>query len=154
MLVRQLERSPRVLAQYASSSVCFEVGSQKESMVIVSIQKIEYSRVTAEIKKVRRLIDNAKPSASFVGKRLYPCGARACAANILDRIADRHAFRVARAYFGKPHAVKLQILALYCPFNDSTSTGRLEGIAELQDSREVILIIDTEMDIRIVDDRL
>lgn len=123
-------------------------------MVVVSIQKVERRDMTTKIEKVGCLIDDAKPSAPFVGERLYPCDARACAAGILDRIADRHAFRVSRAYFCKPHAVKLKVFTLYRSLNDSTGTCGLEGVPELQDACEVVLIIDAEMDIRIVDDGL
>ena len=123
-------------------------------MVVIPIQKVECRHMTTKIEKVGCLIDDAKPPASFIGERLYPCDARACAADILDRIADRHAFRVSRAYFGKPHAVKFQILALYRPLDNSARTSGLEGVSELQDACEVVLIIDAEMDIRIVDDGL
>ena len=123
-------------------------------MVVIPVQKVECRHMAAEIEEVGCLIDDAKPSAPFVGERLYPCDARACAADILDRIADRHAFRVSRAYFCKPHAVKLKVFTLYRSLNDSTGTCGLEGVPELQDACEVVLIIDAEMDIRIVDDGL
>lgn len=123
-------------------------------MVVIPVQKVECRHMATEIEEIGSLIDYAKPSTPFVGERLYPCDARACAADIFDRIADRHAFRVSRAHFCKPHAVKFQIFALYRPLDNPARTSGLEGIPELQDAREVIFIINAKMDVRIVDDRL
>ena len=127
------------------------MGRYQQFVVDLAVQLVERAFMESQVQKAARLIDHAQALAAFVRIGLYPGHGRAGATDVLQSIADGPAFAVARGIVRQPHPVELHILALHGSLYYFTGSGRIEGIAPLQDALERAFAEDAQVQVAVID---
>lgn len=96
--------------------------------------------------------DRPRPGPGSVRPhRTVPSHGRAGATDILQSIADGPTLAVARSIVRQKHPVEFQVLSLCSVCHHFVSSGRIEGIAPLQDTLERAFTEDAQVQVTVVD---
>ena len=140
-----------VFCQVCASSAGQLMGRQQQFMVDLAVQLVERAFMESQVQEAACLIDNAQALAAFVSIGLYPGHGRAGTTDVFQAVADGPALAVARGIVRQPHTVQLQVLSLCSVCHHFASSGRIEGIAPLQDANERSLAVNAQVQVAVVD---
>src|SRR3546814_144010 len=121
-------------------------------MIGLPVQLEEPGNVAADEEEVARLIDDAQAAAPLIGEGLDPLHLWACALDVLDGVADRPAFAVARSLVAQPHAIKFEVLVDRRVGDDLVDGAWVHGVPELEHANQLAVEKHAEMHIAVVDD--
>ena len=137
--------------QVCSTLTALEVGCYQQFVVDLAVQLVERAFMESQVQEAACLIDHAHALAAFVRIGLYPGHGRAGATDVFQGVADGPALAVARGIVRQPHAVQFHVLALHGTVHDLASSGRVEGIAPLQDALERALAVNAQVQVAVID---